>query len=113
MEIRRVLNAPLLQTAKGGFVAAQGQVSLEWKRQQGNSFYETDFYVFPSEAMNFDVILGAEYIFENNILTVNDHAMLPLLESNKNIKPGKLKWVQLEYTLLILISLTSRAKNLG
>lgn len=90
-EVRIVWNAPLLQAAKGGFVTTQGQISLEWKRQQGNNFYETDFYVLPKDAMTFDVIFGAEFISENKLLTVNEHVMLPLLESKKNIGPGKLE----------------------
>lgn len=89
--MRKAWNAPSLQAANGGYITAQGQISLEWKRQQGIQFYETKFYVFPPDAINFDVILGAEYISENKLLTVNKRAMLPLLESNKNPSPGKVE----------------------
>lgn len=90
-DIQILWDAPLLQSANGGYIAAQGRVLIEWKRQDGNNFYETNFYVFPSGAIDFDVILGAEFISENNIVTVNEDAMLPLLESTKNVSPGKIE----------------------
>lgn len=90
-EIQTLSDAPLIQAVDGSSIIAQGRISLEWKRQQGNNFYETNFYVFPPEAMNIDVIFGSQYISEKKLLVPNENAMLPMLQSNKSINSGKLE----------------------
>jgi hypothetical protein len=82
-EIEQPLDRPTLNTPLGPVTAA-GTIELSMKRMEGNSYYDCNCYVFPDETgMCFDLILGQEFLVEHEIMTVNDGALMPMVENDK------------------------------
>lgn len=83
-----VHNPPTLDTPSGS-ISAAGRIRIDFKRREGNRYYPCDFYVFPpSCGLGFDVILGRDFINRYKILSVNQDAMLPVLERD-SLTPGQ------------------------
>lgn len=69
--------------ASGRPVNASGVIDLNWRwYPNGTRNYESQFYVLPNSD-HLDVIFGVEYIEAENLLHVNESAMLPLVEDNR------------------------------
>ncbi|KAK1764166.1 hypothetical protein QBC33DRAFT_548251 [Phialemonium atrogriseum] len=69
--------------ANGRPVSAGGVITLTWRWfPKGTRSYESQFYVLPNSD-HLDVIFGVEYIEAENLLHVNESAMLPLVEDNR------------------------------
>jgi tetratricopeptide (TPR) repeat protein len=82
--------APSVADANGNSVRATGVVTLEFKRgQRGNRFYESQFFVFPPFSNHFDVIFGVEYIVRENLLSVSEDVLVPLVLHKKLDKKDK------------------------
>ncbi|KAK3369654.1 ankyrin repeat-containing domain protein [Lasiosphaeria ovina] len=66
---------------------ACGIISLAWKWHdpRGIRVHECQFYVFP-ESPHIDVLFGAKYIMSEDLLRVNESAILPLVEHKKKPK---------------------------
>jgi hypothetical protein len=86
--VSQEFDAPGAVDANQQPVTAAGVIELQWKRsKRGNRLFHTKFFVF-ADISQFDVLLGAEYILEEKLLTVSQDAMAPLVEHEK-IKKGK------------------------
>ena len=78
--VYRLASPPSLQDASGASVNANGGISLEFKRQHGNRIHECEFYVFPPSSDHLDIVIGVQYIVKEGLLSVNQDALLPLVE---------------------------------
>ena len=80
-----------IKDANGREVEACGTIKLHWKWcPRGVRIFDTTFNVF-SDSRQFDVIFGVEFIFAQNIMSVNEEAMMAPLTAHKKIKPSKSK----------------------
>jgi hypothetical protein len=69
----------------GGPVETCGVVTLTFKL--GIRLYHATFCVFPSgESDHIDVILGAQFLAKERLVTVNDSVMLILTEQEQKLK---------------------------
>lgn len=81
--ISQNVTVPEMPDASGRSIMATGVIELEWKRHpRGNRVHQCHFSVFPTSDQ-LDVIFGVEYIVQENLLTVNNDALVPLLEHKK------------------------------
>ncbi|KAF2195048.1 hypothetical protein K469DRAFT_733808 [Zopfia rhizophila CBS 207.26] len=81
--ISRDFSAPSVADANGNSVRASGVVTLEFKRHRGNRFFQSQFFVFPPSSDHFDVIFGVEYIVQENLVSVSEDALVPLVLHKK------------------------------
>ena len=80
---------PEVVDANGQPVGACGIISLNWKwHPRGVRNNECQFYVF-SDSNYLDVLFGVDYIVSENLLLVNESAIIPLIE-HKKVKKGML-----------------------
>lgn len=96
--ITTISNPPTLDDMNGRPVLAQGTVKIEFKRSRGNKFYDCELYVCPPQTSHFDVIFGADFINEHEIMTMNPHACMPVLERDK-ISPSKCRNTAFSFTV--------------
>ena len=90
--ISQDFTAPSVADANGNSVQASGIITLEFKRaQRGNRFYQSQFFVFPPSADHFDVIFGVEYIVRENLVSVSEDALVPLVLHKKLDKSESLR----------------------
>lgn len=75
--------------ANGRRVTATGLITLEFKRPHGNNYYECDFFILPSSSIQIDIILGVEFLVKHKIVMLNENALLPLMEHDSKVSPGK------------------------
>lgn len=99
---------PNIVDASGRPVSACGVINLNWTWYPGGTRnHECQFYVL-ANADHLDVIFGVEYIVSENLLQVNESAILPLLE-HKKLKRGTMALIIFasDRHLVSRVSLTS------
>ncbi|KAK0716147.1 hypothetical protein B0H67DRAFT_554516 [Lasiosphaeris hirsuta] len=76
--------------ASGRLIQARGVIDLPWKWHdpRGIRVHECQFYIFPNST-HLDVVFGVEYIVAEDLLRVNESAILPLVEHKPTKKGDK------------------------
>jgi hypothetical protein len=74
--------SPGIVDANGSAVTAAGVIELAWKKHpRGNKYHYCQFFVFATISQ-FDLLIGAEHIVKEKLITIDD-AMVPLLAHKK------------------------------
>lgn len=74
---------PNLTDASGHAVVACGIISLQWKwSPQGTRVHNCEFFIF-RESPHLDVVFGGDYIVSEELLTINEKAMITMTAHNK------------------------------
>lgn len=70
-----------LRDANGNKLEVLGSISLHWKWVGGTQAHEDTFQVLQPKV--FDVIVGVQYIVSNDLLTLNEKNMMPMIAHQK------------------------------
>ena len=74
---------PHIVDASGRLVLACGVIDLRWRwHPHGCRFHECQFYILP-DSSHLDILFGVQYIVSENLVFVNESAMVPLVQHKK------------------------------
>jgi hypothetical protein len=83
ISVSQEFDSPGVSDANGRPVTAAGIIELQWKRHpRGTKFYHGRFYVF-ANIDRFDILIGAEYMVKQALVSIPEDALVPLITHKK------------------------------